>query len=323
MKIGHIRLRALTQSRTLGVDIPLNDGLNVICADNTSGKSTCLMAVVYCLGLERSLGPSLNVPLPYAMRQQIQVQREGGAYEAVLQSYVMIEISNSSGEVLCARRDVEGGTDRKLVQTWHGCRIDDVDRHGEQRDYFLHDPRSAVRDLGFHTFLAAFLDLHLPTVPRFDGSECPLYLETLWPLFLVEQKRGWSATQGPFPTYFAIQDLSRRAMEFIRHLDVGQARRRHAELRKEIAHVEQRWRDRRADLVQRHRTVVRVSGLPVTPTMEFSQDPEVGVSVYFENEWMSVEDLSLEAKGRRQGLEAVEPKDTEAAQSELQIQLRN
>ena len=322
MKIGHLRLRALTRSRTFGVDIPLTDGLNVIRADNTSGKSTCLMAVVYCLGLERSLGPSLNVPLPYAMRHQIQVQREGGAYEKVLQSYVMVEISNSSGEVLCVRRDVEGGTDKKLVQTWRGCRIDNVDRHGEQRDFFLHDPGAAVRDLGFHSFLAAFLDLQLPTVPRFDGSECPLYLETLWPLFFVEQKRGWSATQGPFPTYFAIQDLSRRVMEFVLRLDVGVARRRHAELRKEISYVEQRWRDRRADLVQQHRNVVRVSGLPAKPTVEFIQDPEVGVSVYFENEWMSVEDLLIEVKGRRQALEAVERKDTEEAQSELQLQLK-
>ena len=76
MKIGHIRLRALTPSRTFGVDIPLKDGLNVIRADNTSGKSTCLMAVVYCLGLERSLGPNLNVPLPYAMRRRFRCREK-------------------------------------------------------------------------------------------------------------------------------------------------------------------------------------------------------------------------------------------------------
>ena len=322
MKIAHIRLRALTRSQTFGVDIPLKDGLNVIRADNTSGKSTCLMAVVYCLGLERSLGPNLNVPLPYAMRQQIQVQREGGAYEQVLQSYVMVEISNGSGETLCVRRDVEGGTDRKLVRTWRASTIDDCERHGEQRDFFLHDPGAAVRDHGFHSFLVDFLDLQLPTVPRFDGSECPLYLETVWPLFYVEQKRGWSATQGPFPTFLRIQDLSRRVMEFVLRLDIGEARRRHAELRKEISSIEQRWRHMRTDLVQRHRTVVRVSGLPVVPTAEFSQDPVVGVSVYFEDRWMSVDDMSVEVKSRREALEAVEHKAAGAAQSDLQLKLK-
>ena len=321
MKIRHIRLRAFTGTRTLGVDIALDDGLNVIRADNTSGKSTCLMAVVYCLGLERSLGPNLNVPLPYAMRQEIQVHKEGDAYEDVRQSYVMVEIANGRGEKLCVRRDVEGGADRKLVQTWQGTAIGDIDGHAERRDFFLHDPGAAVRDLGFHSFLAAFLDLELPIVPRYDGSECPLYLEALWPLFFVEQKRGWSTTQGPFPTFFGIQDLSRRVMEFVLRLDIAEGRRRVAELRKEIAYLEQRWKDKRSDLITRHRTDVRVSGLPTSPTVEFSRTSEVSVSVYFENEWMSVDDLALEVKARRELLDASEPRETGAAQDELQRRL--
>ena len=36
--------------------------------------------------------------------------------------------------------------------------------------------------------------------------------------------------------------------------------------------------------------------------------------MYFEDSWMSVEDLSFEVKSRREGLEAVEPKDGEEAQ---------
>lgn len=85
MKIRHIRLRALTSSRTFGTDVALEDGLNVIRADNTSGKSTCLMALVYCLGLERSLGPKLDVPLPYAMRQRVQVHKDGEGASLVWQ----------------------------------------------------------------------------------------------------------------------------------------------------------------------------------------------------------------------------------------------
>ena len=91
-------MRALTGTRTFGIDVELEDGLNVIRADNTSGKSTCLMAVVYCLGLERSLGPNLNVPLPYAMRQRVQIQKDGDEYEDVRQSYVMVEIANGRSE---------------------------------------------------------------------------------------------------------------------------------------------------------------------------------------------------------------------------------
>ena len=189
----------MTSSQTFGVDIPLRDGLNVIRADNTSGKSTCLMAVLYCLGLQRSLGPSTDVPFPYVMRDRIQVQSERGNYEQVLQSYAMIEISNDSGELLCVRRDVTGGRDQKLVRSWSGSSIEYCEEQVEHRDFFLHDPGAAVSPLGFHSFLSKFLGLELPDVTRFDGTECPLYLETLWPLFFVEQKRGWSTIQGPFP----------------------------------------------------------------------------------------------------------------------------
>ena len=148
-----------------------------------------------------------------------------------------------------------------------------------------------------------------------------MYLETLWPLFFVEQKRGWSTTQGPFPTFFGIQDLSRRVMEFVLRLDIGEGRRRHAELRKEIAYLEQRWKDKRNDLVTRHRSDVRVSGLPTMPTVEFQQNSEVSVSVYFENEWMSVDNFALEVKARRELLDAAEPRETGAAQDELQRRL--
>ena len=132
----------------------------------------------------------------------------------------------------------------------------------------------------------------------------------------------WSATQGPFPTFFGIQDLSRRVMEFILRLDIGEARRRHAELRKEINYLEQRWRDKRADLIQKHRNSVRVQGLPPNPTAEFSRDPDLAVTVYFESEWMAVEEISSEVKRRRQLLEELEPRDAEGAQEDLQVKLK-
>src|SRR4051812_36469015 len=69
----------------------------------------------------------------------------------------------------------------------------------------------------------------LPQVPRFDGNEGPLYLEAVFPMFFVEQKRGWSATQGPFPTFLRIQDIARRVMEFLLDLEAGRIRRERAE----------------------------------------------------------------------------------------------
>jgi hypothetical protein len=113
IRLKHLRLRSVTVSRVFGADIPFSTGLNVIQAPNTSGKSTCLQAIIYALGLERSLGPQLLIPLPYAMRERIHDAKEE-PYENVLQSYVELEIENDRGDILVIHRDVAGGKDTNL-----------------------------------------------------------------------------------------------------------------------------------------------------------------------------------------------------------------
>ena len=224
LRIRFLRLRAITAKQTFGADLAFSAGLNVLRAGNTSGKSTCLQAIMFALGLERALGPQLTIPLPYAMRERIQ-ERVNGDYQQVLESFVELEIENGRSDILTIRRDVVGGANTKLVKTWRGPRLSQSDDTGQQRDFFVHDPGASQREDGFHNFLIQFLGWKLPEVTRFDGSDSPLYIETIFPMLFVEQKRGWSAIQGPFPTFFGIQDLVRRVIEFLLDLDAGNIRR--------------------------------------------------------------------------------------------------
>ena len=322
MRVNHVRLRSITQSQTFGADMQFRDGLNVIRADNTSGKSTCLLAILYGLGMERCLGPRLAVPLPYSMRERIQVDRDSGEYEEVVQAYVMLEIGNGHGDVMALRRDIEGGSERKLVRTWPGSTIAEHGLGREQRDFFLHDAGAAVRESGFHSFLAEFIGWELPVVLRYDGGECPLYMETLWPLFFVEQKRGWSEIQGPFPTFFRIQDVARRVAEFVLKLDVAEARRRRAELAKEIGAIERRWSNRRSEIMGAAGGRVRVSGIPQSPTAEFAKEAALEVSVHFEEQWVPIETAVSLVSTRREALEEAEPKAAEESQEEVVARLR-
>src|ERR1700733_4991170 len=105
IRLRHLRLRSFTTSRAFEADIRFEVGLNILQAPNTSGKSTCLQAVIYALGLERSLGPQLSIPLPYAMREQIHEFKDA-PYELVLQSFVELELENQGGEILVVHRDV-------------------------------------------------------------------------------------------------------------------------------------------------------------------------------------------------------------------------
>ncbi|MEJ7935727.1 AAA family ATPase [Sphingobium sp. AN558] len=320
IQLRHLRLRSFTATRAFGADIPFEAGLNVVQAPNTSGKSTCLQAIIYALGLERSLGPQLTVPLPYAMREQIHQFKED-PYDLVLQSYVELEIANAQGEIVVLHRDVVGDKSTKLIQTWNGPSLSSEIPRGEQRDYFVLDGGSATNESGFHAFLAQFLDWDLPIVARYDGTECPLYLEAIFPMLFVEQKRGWSSIQGPFPTFLRIQDVARRVMEFLLDLETAKNRRRRAELRAAISELLGRWSDRRKGMEEAAARVGRIRGLAVQPSAEFAAAPTLDLQLYYQGEWTRLADVLQIATGRVAELEASQVETVEQAAPDIQARV--
>lgn len=318
--IRHIRLRSITAKQVYGADIALKAGLNVLQANNTSGKSTSLQAIIYALGLERSLGPQLNIPLPYAMRERIHSSKDSH-YEHVLQSYVEIEIENGRKQSLIIRRDVVGGKNTKLVQTWSRGSLGADAKRGEARDFYVHDGGAAQREDGFHTFLTAFIGWDLPIVPKFDGTEGPLYLEAITPMFFVEQKRGWSAIQGPFPTFLKIQDVARRVMEFLLDLDAGKNRRRRTEIRNAIFAVNQKWTARRQLLEEQAQRVGRLRGIPIQPSAEFALEPDMRLELFRDDEWVPIDEVVAATRARIIQLEASQIQSTEDAAPVLLEQL--
>lgn len=317
IRLRHLRLRSFTASRAFGADVPFKTGLNILQAPNTSGKSTCLQSIIYALGLERSLGPQLTIPLPYAMRERIHEFKEA-PYELVLQSYVELEIENAEGDIIVLHRDIVGGKNTKLIRTWSGPGLSSGQPPGEQRDYFALDAGSATHEDGFHAFLAAFLGWDLPIVARYDGTECPLYLEAIFPMLFVEQKRGWSSIQGPFPTFFRIQDVARRVMEFLLDLEAAHNRRKRAELRGTISDLVGQWLDRRRILEDGAARVGRIRGLPAQPNAEFATTPLIDLQLYYEGEWARLGEVIEIASARIAELEAAQLETVEDAAPEIQ-----
>jgi len=112
MKLSQLRLRAATPEGLCGVDIPFEKGLVVLRADNSSGKSTCIQAIIYALGIEGMLSASHEVPLPHVMTELIEVD---GEELPVLESEVLLEIKNHKNEYLTIMRTVKGERDKHLV----------------------------------------------------------------------------------------------------------------------------------------------------------------------------------------------------------------
>lgn len=239
LRIRHIRLRAQTTGGLYGTDVKLEGRLTVLHAPNTSGKSTVLHAFLYALGLEQMLSPRREIPLSYAMREYVEDPKTKMAHR-ILESYVAVEIENAAGERMTVRRNVVAEGDRRLVSMIGGPELTQGPGDYVHRDYFVIDGGAAQREAGFHRLLAEFMGWRLPMVKRYDGGDCWMYVETLFPLFFVEQKVGWTTIPGAIPTQFRIREVHRRSVEFLMAFDTHdiELKRQDIELRMNAARVE-------------------------------------------------------------------------------------
>lgn len=239
LRFRRLKLRAVTSDGVYGADVPFASGLTVLWADNTKGKSTCMQGMLYALGLERMLSPRREIPLPHAMTTYLNTDDDKRI--EVLESSVSLEIENGDGQVISVNRAVKASTDTRLVTVDFGPALSEGATGLKQQNFFVLDPGAAQREDGFHHFLEGFLGWRLPQVRRYDAPETKLYLETVFPLFWVEQKFGWTAVPAAIPTYMRIREVHKRAVEFIMDLDVYKLEVQRERLSERIAANSKEW----------------------------------------------------------------------------------
>jgi hypothetical protein len=265
IRLRALSLRVTTSEGPVSADLRFSSGLTVLRAPNNSGKSTALQAVVYAFGLEGMFSASREIPLPHVMTDRVEVE---GREVPVVQSHVSLEVENAQGDIRTFQRAVvDPVLDRHVIVVWLGPQLTASATVYERQDYFVRRSGSARRELGFHHYLAEFIGWELPTVPHYDGSESPLYMEALFPLFYVEQKQGWGGVRPRMPTYLGIRDVGRRAVEFITDLTTLDRARLRAELEDRLRQVADEWSAHRVRLdVAVRREGGQLVGLPSRPT---------------------------------------------------------
>jgi hypothetical protein len=139
----------------------------------------------------------------------------------VLSSWVSLEIEGSSESIATLTRwakddRIESG----LVRVISGPGITSPGSY-ESQDYFVGRAGAVANPRGFHRWLAAFMGWEMPELPARDGGLAPLYMEQVFPLLFVEQRRGWGGIQAQMPAFSGVSDVRRRAIEFLLSLDVG------------------------------------------------------------------------------------------------------
>lgn len=289
LRIRRLRIRVATEVGSFGTDIAFPNGLVVLRADNTSGKSTCLMSLLYGLGLEGMLGPIQHPPLPPAMLEEISTDK---GLQRVIDSFVSLEIEGAGGRVATVRRQATGPLlSRQRISVIDGAALSDRDgQHPLSRDYFVRTKGAAQRELGFHSFLASFMGLTLPVVSKFDGESTPLYLECLFPFFFVDQLSGWRDVKARMPTYLQIPEMSKRAAEFILALDILLLALQRERLTEDVELVKRRWANVAADTKARMpRIGLVVQDVPDTPPDSWPSDHLPRVLVSRDDTWVPLE----------------------------------
>ena len=287
MRFRTLRLRVIAADGVYGADVPFDAGLTVLWADNTKGKSTCMQGMLYALGLERMLSPRREIPLPHAMTSYLNT--DDNKRVEVLESSVALELENSRGQIITVNRAVKSRTDTRLVTVDFGPALTDGAAPLRRQNFFVLDPGAAQREDGFHHFLEGFLGWHLPQVRRYDAPETKLYLETVFPLFWVEQKFGWSTIPAAIPTYMRIREVHKRAVEFILDLDVHKLEMQRERLAERIATNAKDWLATRQELERFvSRSGGRTTALSETPVADPDALARAHIQVADGSEWTAL-----------------------------------
>lgn len=285
LHISKLKILANTSDGKYGVEIPFEAGLFVLRVENTHGKSTCLNAIAYALGMEKALGLSgAKLPFPPSLTKALE-DHEGKEIN-IISSMVFLEIKNSKGEIVTLKRQIVGSDEDNVID----CFASDLSKVTENHPQrlFLHLEGDTSRRLGFFKWLDEFIGWQLPLVPTQEGKEVPLYPATFFPTWFVEQKKGWASIQATTPAIFRIKDAKKRAIEFILKLDVNDIVKKRARIKADIEQIVTEWKVafKRSEMLSA-RVLGQLSGVPEVPEAKFDKY-KIDISIKDQKRWNSI-----------------------------------
>lgn len=189
--------------------LALTEGLQVISAPNSYGKSLAATAIAWCLGIEPIYGLTDNDPTCFPVAAREEIDLEGHPSTTVLSSLCSISLSHEDGRRLKLTRDIKG--DPAVI------RVEEHSADGEVRRSKLMARRLAMQDEhgGFQRFLFEWLKWPRQPVLTFTGNTAEVYLENLAPLFYIDQDEGWTDLQSLQISRYGQQQIADIAVEYL------------------------------------------------------------------------------------------------------------
>lgn len=239
LRINSIKAISKTESGNFGFDYLLTDGLNLISSNtNTRGKSSAILAIYYCLGFEEIIGGRGKKTLTSVYKTVVEDEEQ--ITHTVLESEAWIEITNGVDVISIKRTAEMEGRNENLITVYHSSLDCTHNPETYVEDMYIHSANSTTSAKGFHAFLEKFIGLELPLVPSNDGAEYKLYMQLLFSVIFIEQKRGWADLFSAMPV-LNIKDAKKRVLEYLLGLDTLNNEKKRAYLKLQEAEIIQRW----------------------------------------------------------------------------------
>ncbi len=314
LRVRALQIRVRTENGLFGFDMTFPDGLVLLRAENSKGKSTCLMSILYALGLEGMLGASHQVPLQPVLLSEIATD-DGD--QRVIESYVRAEIEGKTGVVTLMRTVAGDTTTQKRVSVVFGPDLTKPSKEYATRDFFVRMKGDADSEHGFHAFLTDFVGWKLPVLTRFDGTRTPLYLACIAPYFFVDQLSGWRDIKARMPTYLQIPDMSRRTAEFMLSLDILRIAVANIELGEHEELLKKRWSEiRQQFLAALPRIGIVPRGLPEALPQSIAEITTPRLIISVDAQWIDLDEHAAAMKQRADELMQQDVPSTSAASAQ-------
>ncbi len=241
-RVNRLKIIVKTAIGEFGFDNTFEKKINFIASSiNTRGKSSCIEAIYYCLGLEELIGGKNEKALKPVFRDKLEYDnREIN----VLETEFYLEIQNKAKIVRTIYRAAKKeALSTSLIRVFNG-KIDDVFAGNcASEDMYVHSPGAAVNKKGFHRFLEDFIGIKLPEVPSYDDMDKKLYLQVLFSAMFIEQKRGWSDLFSTLPTYLRLREPQKRVVEFLIGLETLKIEQLKQQCKIKEETIKQKWRE--------------------------------------------------------------------------------
>lgn len=281
LNLKTLLIEAKTNVGLFDAKFTFEKGLNIIRGDNTTGKSTCIQAILYCLGMEELLGGKNQKTMQSALKTELAYK---GKVHPILESMISLEVSNDNETITLRRMVNSEQRDPRLIEIIFGPAISSPQVSYRTQVAYVHDPGAATDEtFGFYAFLEKFLGLNLPRVEHFEGAETKLYLQTLFPAFFIEQKSGWADFLATEPRY-GIRNVKSKAIEFLLNLDITENSRKRQAVAQKKAELIGRWEGAHSAATKTARNCGgKLKGIPIKPTTLINMD-EAGIIVIKEEQ---------------------------------------